>query len=102
MPARMIENADTIMVTVFVVFMGYVLSCFRLVCPPPESLQRNQGRTRGLLVTSLVTDAGILRVAAFRAGAEVEFDPEILGLGVSTGLELNDDGVVLACWKRIF
>lgn len=49
------------------------------------------------LVTSLVTGAGIFRIAASGAGAEVEFDPEVLRLGVSTGLHLDDDGVVLAC-----
>lgn len=96
-PARMIENADIIAVTFLVVFMDFVLSCF-LGCLPPTGKSRwNQGQTRGLLVTSLVTGAGIFRVATSGAGVEVEFDPEVLGLGVGTGLQLNDDGVVFAC-----
>jgi len=101
-PARTIENADTIMVTVLVVFMDFVLSVFYAVCPPPEDFRWNQGQTRGFLMASLVTRTGILGVAASGAGAEVEFDPEILWLGVSSGLHLEDDGVVLSCWKRSF
>jgi hypothetical protein len=72
------------------------------VCPPPEDFRWNQGQTRGFLMASLVTRTGILRVAASGAGAEVEFDPEILWLGVSSGLHLEDDGVVLSCWKWSF
>ena len=54
------------------------------------------------MVTSLVTGAGIFRIAASGAGAEVEFDPEVLGLGVGCGFHLDDDSVMLACGKRGF
>ena len=101
-PARMIENADTIAVTFLAVFMDFVLSCSFGCLPPTGEFRWNQGQTRGLLVTSLVTGACIFRVAASGAGAQVEFDPEVLGLGVSTGLHLNDDGVVFAFRKRGF
>ena len=101
-PARMIENADTIAVSLLVVFMDFVLSCF-LGCLPPTGVILMEPRAdERLLVASFVTGAGILRIAASGACAEVELDPEVLGLGVGTGLHLDDDSVVFARGKRGF
>ncbi len=72
-----------------------------LSAPRRKISDGTKGKREGFMA-SLVTRTGILRVAASGAGAEVEFDPEILWLGVSSGLQLEDDGVVLSCWKRSF
>ena len=46
-PARIIENADAIMVTVLFVFMGYVLSFFGLSAPRRKISDGTKGRREG-------------------------------------------------------